>query len=163
MQNPANLLLELSLSYTVPRCLHVIADIGVADVLGDSPRTAAELAASTGVDANALARALRLVAAYGVFESRKDGWVHTPASRLLRSDHPQSMRAFVRMIGFPLYWRSFEILDHSIRTGKTTTDEITPGGSWAYLANHPEESRIFDEAMIGKAQGQIGNPCDLRF
>jgi len=65
------------------------------------------------------------------------------------------MRAFVRMIGFPLYWRSFEILDHSIRTGKTTTDEITPGGSWAYLANHPEESKIFDEAMIGKAQGQI--------
>jgi hypothetical protein len=155
MENPANALLELSMSYAVPRCLHVIADIGVADALGDSPRTAAELAASTGVDANALSRTLRLVAAYGVFEARKDGYVHTPASRLLRSDHPQSMRAFVRMIGFPIYWRSFEILDQSIRTGKSTTGEISPGGAWAYLASNPEKSKIFDDAMTGKSQGQI--------
>ena len=155
MENPANTLLELSMSYAVPRCLHVIADLGVADALGDGPRTAAELAASTGADANALSRALRLVAAYGVFESRKDGWVHTPASRLLRSDHPQSMRAFVSMIGFPIYWKSFEILDKSIRTGKSTTSEISPGGAWAYLASNPEKSKIFDDAMTGKSQGQI--------
>jgi hypothetical protein len=155
MENPANTLLELSMSYAVPRCLHVIADIGVADALGDSPRTAAELAASTGVDANALSRALRLVASYGVFESRKDGWVHTPASRLLRSDHPQSMRAFVSMIGFPIYWKSFELLDKSIRTGKSTTSEISPGGAWAYLAANPDKSKIFDDAMTGKSRGQV--------
>jgi hypothetical protein len=155
MENPANTLLELSMIYAVPRCLHAIADLGVADALGDSPRTAAELAASTGADANALARALRLVASYGVFESTKDGWVHTPASRLLRSDHPHSMRALMRMMGFQIYWKSFEILDKAIRTGKSTTSEISPGGAWAYLASNPEKSKIFDEAMTGKSQGQI--------
>jgi hypothetical protein len=155
MENPANTLLELSMVYAVPRCLYAIADIGVADALDDTPRTAAELAASTGSDANALGRALRLVSAYGVFESKEGRYIHTPASRLLRSDHPQSMRSFVRMIGLPIYWKSFEILDYSIRTGKSTTDEITPGGSWAYLASHPEESRIFDESMTAKSQGQI--------
>ncbi len=104
MQNPANTILEVSLMYAVPRCLHVIAEMGIADALGDDPRTAADLAASTGANADALNRALRLVSAYGIFEPSNDsdgnkGFAHTPASRLLRTDHPQSMRSFVRMIG----------------------------------------------------------------
>ena len=106
MESPAATILDVCMSYAVPRCLHVIADLGVADALDDSPRTPAELAASTGADAGALARALRLVSAYGIFEMRGEGYVHTPASRLLRNDHPQSMRSFVRMLGFPMYWKS---------------------------------------------------------
>jgi hypothetical protein len=135
--------------------LHVIAEIGVADALGDDPRTAADLAASIGVDAGALARALRLVSAYGIFAPRNNGWSHTPASRLLRTDHPQSVRSFVRWIGDPICWKSFELLGHSIRTGEPATDQVAPGGAWAYLTQHPEKNRIFDEAMTGKAHGQI--------
>ena len=127
MENPVNTILELAMIYAVPRCLHVIADIGVADALGDSPRTPAELAASTGVNAGALARALRLVSAYGVFEARNDGYVHTPALQLLRTDHPQSMRSFVRWIGAPIDWKSFELLSHSIRTGESAAAQVTPG------------------------------------
>src|SRR5437879_13162209 len=93
MENPANTILSVSLSYAVPRCLNAIAELGVADALGDDSRTAADLAASTGADAGALARALRLLSAYGIFEPRNDGYVHTSASRLLRTDHPQSMRS----------------------------------------------------------------------
>jgi len=143
--------------YAVPRCLHVIAEMGTADALGEEPRTAAELAASTGADAGALARALRLLSAYGIFEpvDGHRGFAHTAASRLLRTDDPHSMRSFVRMIGNSLNWKSFELLDHSIRTGKSATEQITAGGAWAYYAQHPEESRIFDEAMTGKAHGQI--------
>jgi hypothetical protein len=59
------------------------------------------------------------------------------------------------MIGFPMYWKCFEILEKSIRTGKSTTEEISPGGAWAYLASNPDKSKIFDDAMIGKSQGQI--------
>lgn len=155
MESPANTILEVSLSYAVPRCLHVIAEIGIADALGDNPCTAADLAASTGANAGALARALRLVSAYGIFEARSDGYVHTPASRLLRTDHPQSMRSFVRWIGAPIDWKSFELLGYSVRTGKPAAEQVTPGGTWAYLAQHPEISRIFDEAMTAKAHGQI--------
>jgi hypothetical protein len=158
--NAANTILEVSMTYAVPRCLHVIAEMGIADALGDDPRTAADLAVSTGANAEAVARALRLVSAYGIFELRNDvdghkGFTHTPASRLLRTDHPHSMRSFVRMIGNHLNWKTFELLDHSIRTGKSAVEQITPGGAWKYYAEHPEEGRIFDEAMTGKAQGQI--------
>jgi O-methyltransferase domain len=145
--------------YAVPRCLHVIAEMGVADALSDEPRTAEDLAASTGTNADSLARALRLLSAYGIFapsnNSGPKGYVHTSASRLLRTDHPQSMRSFVRMIGSPIDWKGFELLDHSMRTGEPSTEQIMPGGTWAYFAQHPEESRMFDEAMTGKAHGQI--------
>ena len=155
MKNPADTILDVSMSYAVSRCLHVLAEIGVADALGDSPRTATDLAASTGANAGALARALRLVSAYGVFEQCNDGYAHTPASRLLRTDHPQSMRSFVRWTGAPIDWQSFELLNHSVRTGSPAAEQVTPGGAWAYLAQHPEISHIFDEAMTGKAHGQI--------
>jgi hypothetical protein len=142
------------MSYAVPRCLHVLAEIGVADALGDSPRTAADLAASTGVNGGALARALRLVAAYGIFEPHNDGYVHTELSRLLRTDHPQSMRSFVRWMGDPFCWKSTELLGHSMRTGEPAAEQVSPGGSWAYLTQHPDISAIFDDAMAGKAHGQ---------
>jgi hypothetical protein len=155
MANPAETILEVTMSYAVPRCLHVLAEMGIADALGDSARTAADLAVSTGANADALARALRLVSAYGIFERRNDGYVHTPASRLLRTDHPQSMRSFVRWMGDSLCWKSVELLGHSLRTGEPTAEQVSPGGAWAYLARRPETSRLFDEAMTGKAHGQI--------
>jgi hypothetical protein len=155
MQNATNTVLEVSMMYAVPRCLHVIAEMGIADALDNDPRTAGDLAVSTGVNADALARALRLLSAYGIFEPRNDAWAHTPASLLLRADHPQSMRSFVRMIGFDLNWKTFGLLNHSIRTGEPATEQIVPGGSWAYYAQNPDEGRIFDDAMTGKAHGQI--------
>jgi hypothetical protein len=155
MKNPAEILLELSMIHSVPRCLHEVADLGVADVLDEIPKTAADLAAATGANANALGRALRLLASYGVFETRDDRFAHSQASRLLRADHPQSMRSYVRMIGFPIYWQSFEKMMHTMKTGGSTTEQLTPGGSWAYLAQNPELNKLFDEAMTAKAHGQV--------
>ena len=51
MKDPAATILDVSMSYAVSRFLHVLAEIGVADALGDSPRTATDLAASTGPNA----------------------------------------------------------------------------------------------------------------
>jgi hypothetical protein len=157
MENPANDIIELTMSYAVPRCLHVVAELGIADALDETPCTAAELAMKAGANPDALARALRLLSAYGVFEIKDGRFVHTPTSRLLRSDHPQSMRSFVRIIGNPAVggWKAFELLEHSIRSGEASSSQAVPGGTWKYLAEHPEESRIFDEAMTGKSQAMI--------
>ena len=65
--------------------LHLIADLGVADAVDESPRSVTELAAAIGVHAQTLARTLRLLSAYGVF-TMQDGMVsHTAASRLRTS------------------------------------------------------------------------------
>src|SRR4051812_20036583 len=105
-------LLEIAGGYPLARCLHVVADLGVADALDGAPSTAAELAAAVGAHPDALERVLRLLAAYGVFEARDGGFAHTPASRLLRTDHPQSLRAFVRLFGLPVMWASHGALMH---------------------------------------------------
>src|SRR5687767_9925356 len=85
---------------TVPsRTLHVVAELGVADHIDGEPVPARELAAKCGADAGALDRALMLLAAHAVFDRVGDAYAHNDASRLLRSDHPMSMRAFPRMMG----------------------------------------------------------------
>ena len=50
------------------RCLHLVAELSVADALQEQPTAATELARRTGVDADALNCILRLLAAHGVFE-----------------------------------------------------------------------------------------------
>src|SRR5215831_4389993 len=155
MTNPADDLLRISMSHGLPRGLHAVAELGVADALGESPRSVEELARDTGTHAESLARTLRVLSTEGIFEARDGAWGHTPASRLLRSDHPQSMRSFVRMIGLPVYWRGFEYFADSLRTGQSVQERVVPGGYWKYLTENPEAARLFDEAMMGKAAGQI--------
>jgi hypothetical protein len=127
----------------------------MADALDETPRTAEELAGATGMNADAVARTLRLLSAEGIFEARDGKWAHSASSRLLRSDHPHSMRSFVRMIGLPVYWRGFEYFTDALKTGESIQEKAVPGGYWKYLSEHPEASRLFDEAMVGKAAGQV--------
>ena len=75
-------------AHVVARCVHVVAELGVADALGDEPADAATLAARTQADADALHRMMRLLSAHGVFAATDEGFVHTAASRQLREDEP---------------------------------------------------------------------------
>lgn len=153
--NPVDALLQLSAGYYVSRALHAVADLGVADALGDIPQPAASLAAATGADAGALDRVLRLLALYGIFEYRDGAVAHTSGSRILRQDHPQSMRSLVRMFGLPGFWAAVGELGSAIRTGEPSANHALRGGIWGYLKDDPEASRIFGEAMTAKAQGHI--------
>jgi hypothetical protein len=126
--NPFDALQQMAAGYCLPRCLHVVADLGVADALGETPRTAAHLAASVGAHPDALGRVLRLLAAHGVFEMQGETFRHSPASRLLQTDHSQSMRAFAQMFGLPIFWATFEEMEHSVRTGLPAASKVFPEG-----------------------------------
>lgn len=152
--SPVQTLIDIAGGYPLARCLHVAADLGVADALDDAPCTAHELAAAIGADPDALNRVLRLLAAHGVFIAQGEGFAHTPASRLLRTDHPRSMRAFVRMFGLPLFWESQGALAQSVSTGRVAAAELYSGGLYAYFAQQPEANTIFNAAMAAKAHGQ---------
>jgi hypothetical protein len=153
MEDSINTILEVSMSYAVPRCLHVIAELGVADAIGENPRTAADLAASTGADAGSLARALRLGVWYFRIAQR---WLRPHASFAVAPHRSPPVDAVLRsLVGTAIVWESFELLNHSLRTGQPATEQVMPGGFWAYLVEHPETGKIFDDAMTGKAHGQI--------
>jgi hypothetical protein len=153
--NPVESLLQLSAGYYVSRALHTVADLGVADALGDAAQPVAALATAVSADAGALERVLRLLSLYGVFAYQDALVSHTDASRMLRNDHPTSMRSLVRMFGLPGFWTAVGQLSTSVETGEPSATRALPGGIWGYLGQNPEASRIFGEAMTGKAHGHI--------
>jgi hypothetical protein len=106
--------MEISMGFTLPRTLHVIAELGIADALEDTSLSAKALAEKTGTHPDALNRAFRILSAHGIFAANGGEYGHSPASRLLRSDHPLSVRSFVRMQGIPALWHVWENFDHSI-------------------------------------------------
>jgi hypothetical protein len=154
-ESPFDTIMQISMEFTVSRTLQVVAELGIADALDERPQRIETLAAATSTDAAALHRALRLLAAHGIFERSGTSYAHTALSRLLRSDHPQSLRSFVRMQGIPALWHVWEHLDYSLRTGRSAAEKTLPnGGFWKYYADHPEHSRLFNDAMTSKAHGQ---------
>jgi O-methyltransferase domain len=153
--DPRYITLQLATGYWDSRCLHVIAALGVADHIGEGTEEPEALAKAVGAHPEALARVLRALAAHGVFEEAGGGFRHTAASRLLRTDHPQSVRAFVGMMGMAVHWEAYGKLEHSVRTGEAAMSCITPGGTFEYFATHPEEARLFDDAMTAKSHEQI--------
>ena len=150
---PHELILSVTNAGVAARCLQVVAELGVADHIDDRPVPAKELARLCAADPDGLDRVLRLLAAHGVFWHASDGYQHTAASRLLRDDHPMSMRAFPQMMGLPVVLKSFDELAYSVRTGSPSIELSDPGGLWGYLSGAPAERAVFGRAMTGRAAG----------
>src|SRR5215470_1317456 len=85
-------LMQMTSACWASRCLHVAAELGVADAIGDQPQTTEALAKATRTQPQALYRVLRLLASLGIFEWTNGTWHQTESSRFLRSDHPESLR-----------------------------------------------------------------------
>jgi hypothetical protein len=98
---------------------------------------------------------LRCLANHGVFEVRDGRIGHNDASRLLRSEGP-SMRALAQMMGLPMHWDAYRELGRTLRTGEPGVAVATGEPLFGYFAAHPDEARIFDDAMTAKAFAQIG-------
>ena len=138
--SPLDVILRTTGGYCVARALHVAADLGVADCIGEKPASVGEIAGSTGAHADSLGRLLRLLSAHGIFRFHDGQVSHNDTSRTLRSDHPQSTRDLARMFGVPVFWETFAALDHSVRTGRPAVEKVHPGGLWAWLSERPEAS-----------------------
>lgn len=152
---PHEIIWTLTNAYVPATCLHLIAELGVADQIEEEPASVERLGECLEVEPEALDRVLSLLAAHGVFARRGRAYAHTPASRLLRSDNPMSARAFPRMNGLPFARAAFSNLEHSLRTGRPAVEAVEPRGFWAYLQDRPHEAQVFAQAMSAKAVGDI--------
>lgn len=159
---PAELLIDLSSAAVGARALQVVTEAGIPDLISAEPRTADEIAADAQVNADALARLLRLLEPHGVFQRDAQGnWEHTEPSRWLRTDHPQSLSGYVRMSGTAFSWGSLTHLDHALRSGEAGICQLEPLGWCAYLESRPEEKAVFQAAMTAKSHGDITAALDV--
>src|ERR1700741_4668872 len=97
--SPPLALFRMATSYYVSQAIYAVAQLGVADLLGDGLSGPDELAKATGTNADALRRVLRLLrlpASLGVFTEEAGGeFALTPIGTCLRSGVPGSMDAVV--------------------------------------------------------------------
>ena len=113
-------MLDLIIGYWVSQLVHVVAKLGLADLLKGGPKSPAELTRSVGADPQALRRVLRALAGVGVFAERKDGrFALTPLGATLRSDRLDSMRAFAIMMVDDYNWQAWGDV-HQDRTDPST-------------------------------------------
>ncbi|HEY6456997.1 MAG TPA: methyltransferase [Steroidobacteraceae bacterium] len=152
---PAQVIQDLAVAYWTSRCLHLVAELGVADHLGDTPATADALAQACGLEAQALNRVLRALANHGVFDYDGQHFAHNAPSRTLRSDASGSTRSLARMMGLKVHWDAYRELDVTLRSGAPAIAAVTSGGLFPYLRAHPEEGLLFHEAMAGKSHSQV--------
>ncbi len=142
-------LLRMMTGYWISKAIHVAAELGIADLVRDGPKTSEELATRCGADPQALYRLLRALASVGLFageDGRRFGL--TPLAELLRSDVPGSMRGLARMYGSEQYEAWGGLLD-SVRSGEPAFDAVFGTSYFDYLAGSPEAAGIFNEAMTG--------------
>jgi len=135
--------------YWVSQALYVAAKLRIADSLAVGPKSADELAKASGTQGRSLYRLLRALASLGIFAEEGDRrFALTPLGECLRSDLPGSQWAMAIMVGEEHYQAWGDLLG-SVRTGEIAFDKIYGKPVFDYLAERPEQARIFDDAMTG--------------
>lgn len=143
-------LFEQAIGVGRTQLLHAAARLRLPDLLAGGPRTAAELARSTGADEETLFRALRALAACGVFRMRRDGrFQNTRLSRAFGSSIAGSMRDFLEYLGSVPNVAAWADLDRTLSTGRSAFERVHGVTVWEWLARHPDDARTFAGAMEG--------------
>lgn len=147
--SPQEQMSRLLTGYWITQALYVTAKLGLADLLKEGPRTIDDLARATATHAPSLYRLLRALASMGIFVEGSDRrFSLTPLADCLRSDVAGSQRSLAIMVGEEHY-RAWGELLYSVQTGKTAFDKLYGMPVFDFLSRHPEQAKVFDEAMVG--------------
>jgi O-methyltransferase domain/Dimerisation domain len=145
---PAEHIMQLATGYMASISIHIVAKLGIPDLLKDGPRSAADLAAATTTNEDRLYRVLRALASLGVFiETAPRQFALTPAAETLRSDVEGSIRPMAIWMGDPLHFRVYAEMMHPVKTGQTAFEHLMGKPIFEYFPTDPAESEVFNDAM----------------
>lgn len=153
MVNPSkNLKLQDSLlgmihSYRITQLIYVAAKLGIADLLNDGPKTAADLAVATGTHGPSLYRVMRALTSLGIFNETKTGFHMTPLGTLLQKDVIDSVCPVAIMRGEECNWGPWGELLYGVQTGKSAFEKVFGMDLFEYYTKHPEAGTFFDQGM----------------
>jgi ubiquinone/menaquinone biosynthesis C-methylase UbiE len=147
-QSPMVALRRMILGYRLSQALCVAAELGIADLLKDRPRSIDHLAQATGAHPPSLYRLLRLLASEGVFVEQEQGQFGlTPLAVPLQRDAPVTLRARAIFDGAEGNWRAWGQLLHGVMTGEPAFDHTFDMRFFDYLRQHPTAGANFDTLM----------------
>lgn len=146
---PQAVLLNYAIGYNVVnRSIYVAAELGIADLLKDGPKSIEQLAEESGANADSLLRIMRTLASEGIFKAKgKEEFATNRLGKQLQSDLEDSMCAFIKAAG--ANWAN-DVWNDVLKTAKTGKDyyENTYGENiFEWLKNNPEAQKVFDVGM----------------
>ncbi len=146
---------ELSLfeHATAGAALHVLGALvrtGVPEALNAGPLSAEQLAERTGLNGDALFRALRGASLQGYFRLRKDGrFEHNSRSRLLGGGTPSRAREFLLYFSSGSNLAAWGDFQHALETGQSPFDHVHGMNIWEWFERHSDEREVFAHTMMG--------------
>jgi hypothetical protein len=147
---PQIMILQMMNAYRLSQNISVAAQLGIADLLADKPKSTIELAEKTATHPQALYRLLRTLASFGIFaESENQHFCLTPRAALLQSEIPGSLRGYASVIGSKWHWQMWKDILYSVKTGESAFEAQHGMGFEDYYQQHPEVAQTFDAAMKG--------------
>jgi hypothetical protein len=158
----------------VTQVIHAAARLRLADLLEEQPRTAADLAAATGVDPDTLHRTLRGLVTLGLFALGPEGrFRNNRLSRTLRTGAPGSLRSYALYFGSTSNVEAWADFDRTLKSGGNAFERVHGATVWDWFDAHPDERESFAGAMgeltelyasavaTGYPFGDIRRLCDV--
>lgn len=141
-------LLECVTSSWMAQAAYVAAELRLADLLAEGPRTSEDLAIATGTHAPSLHRLLRALTTIEICREREDGSFEiTPMGSLLGTDVPGSLRSWTIWWGAHL-WQVWGSLLYSVKTGESARKLLTGTDGFKHLERDPEAAAVFNQALV---------------
>ena len=137
---------EVALAPITAQVVFAAAELRIADLLADGPRTSAELAAAAGAHEPSLRRLLMALAGLGLV-AHGDRFELTDAGRPLLSGAVDSKRELIRMLCGPEMLQAWGALVASVRSGRCAWDLAHGMPVFDYYASHPDSAAVFNAAM----------------
>ena len=147
-------MLQMISGFWISRAIYIAAKLGIADLVKDQPKTAAELAQATGTHAPSLYRVLRALASVHTFTEDDRGRFHlTPLAATLQSHAPDSLRYLAMTELGEEHYPAWEHVLHSVKTGEIAFNHRFGMPVWEFFERNPENAAIFNNAMSNLTAG----------
>ncbi|WP_432096871.1 methyltransferase [Streptomyces sp. bgisy100] len=158
-----DLIVRLVFGSMAAQTLRAAVRLRVTELIGETPRRAADVAADAGAEPQPMTRLLRALAGLGLLREDTPGsFAVTPAGALLDPGRPGSLVSLVRMFTEPAVLRAWEHLDDSVRTGDLAFDAVFGTDFFSHLGRNPELSAEFNAAM-SQATGETAAALPYAF
>lgn len=136
----------MSRAYVVSRGIHVLARLGIADHMSQTPTPVADLARLTHTKPDLLKRLLNFLSLYDLFIKEGDSFALTPLSAPLQTNHPQSIKAVLALVDAS-WWNAFSELENTLKTGEPAFDLHHGCHFFEYLLQHPEVQANYEKGL----------------
>lgn len=157
---PIFLMNELS-RVMVIRAIYWATRHGIAELLRDGPQSLAELARKTEADPRTLYRLLRALESIGLFQEESTDtasnletvrFAQTLTSTFLLPETPGTLYPLILMWQSPFQWDAWGNIEYSLKTGKPALEARYGVHMFDFLAQHPQEQDVFNQAMTSISQ-----------